>query len=332
MLNTIIPEINIQNRCWIIRSDGGQFYEHFLSHSIVAIGHIDILNLKSIEEFNKKEAFETLVTRFMASGKSKKEANRSAGSYLGQASRFLSMKENDYIITVGRSKIAIGQVVGESFIGIKDLKVQHSHNNELNMNLTLRQSVEWQYEVPKKELSNMLSKTFSTPQTVIELENVKKTAIFHTIFPIFLYDKRLFFSININRHQAIKNFHMSEIFSLLNEVEYIARDYNKINFDTSFDEQFFQFKQKNSLKLEVKASFMSPGEIWANILLNYDNYVHIAFFYSLLFGNKVLGFDGLIDKELRHKIFELYKDRMEKRQLEKISEDLRLKEPRHDIE
>lgn len=331
MLNTVIPEIDIRNRCWIVRSDGGRFYEHFLSHSIVAIGHIDTLNLKSIEEFNKKEAFDALAARFRASGKSKTEANRSAGSYLGQASRFLSMKENDYVITVGRSRIAVGQVVGEPFIGKKDLKVQHSHNNELNMNLTLRQSVEWQYEVPKKLLSNMLSKTFSTPQTVVELENAKKIAIFHTIFPIYLYNEHLFFSINIDRHQAIKNFHMSEIFSLLNEVEYIAREYNTINFDTSFDEQFLDFKLKNSLKLEVKASFMSPGEIWANILLNYDSYVHIAFFYSLLFGNKVLGFDGLIDKELRHKIFELYKDRMQKRQLEKISEDLRLNEPKHEI-
>lgn len=331
MLNSIIPEIDIVRNCWIVRSDGGRFYEHFLENSMVAIGHIDILNLNDISEYNKEVAYKTLTERFMASGKSRVQARRSAGNYIGQANRFFLMKENDYIITMGRSEIAIGQVVGEAFIGTKDLTVKHSSNNDLNMNPTLRRGVDWQFEVPREELSNMLLKTLSTPQTVILLEEFKKIAIFHTIFPLFLYNERIYLSVNIAKHKAIKNFHMSEMFSLLNEMEYIAREHDSIDENISFEKQYQNFTESNDLKLEVKASFMSPGEIWANILLNHNDYIHITYFYYLFLGGKMSEIEHLLDKETGAKIIELINDRLKKRKLKKITEDLKLKKPNHGI-
>lgn len=70
---------------------------------------------------------------------------------------------------------------------------------------------------------------------------------------------------------------------------------------------------------------MSPGEAWAAILLNYEGLVYAITFYSMLFGNKLLGMDGIINKDIRNLIA---KKILEKKELK---EQLKLEQPDNKI-
>lgn len=170
---------------------------------------------------------------------------------------------------------------------------------ESKMDLTLRRKIEWIAKIPKRKAPFALQKLLISPLAVFSMKD--PLVLFHSIYPIFIYNKKyLHFSILIQQKTDIKNNDMINLLQLLNDIEnFSLREdiIENINNSSCIEEY-------NS-NLNIKASFMSPGELYGflTIPLGFDLGTFCAI-YIALFGNKKLGFGGIIPEEARVKIIE----------------------------
>lgn len=346
LLKLKIPNITRNTKCWVVRCEKGfEYYDNFKKHGIAAIGHIDSLGYKRTDDFlnNIEDATQKLITNIKASNPEYSEdtLKRIATKYINQSLTFINeIKENDYIITIGDEKILVGYA--QKYFGMsnenlsieKNLKGKHYN---IDMTLSLRRDVIWSYEIDKNKLPNSLFKSLLSQSTVYNLKDIN--SLLHLIYPIYVFEKQLLhFSININQKRDLNNFHISKLFMLLNQFEFILHESENINI-ANFDSLFSTF---DNYSLFVKAEFMSPGATWASIVLEHKKISLAIVLYGMLFGNSVLGMEGIIDKELRHKIFEnvftknieeiVNKKIIENTSTQKMFKELELNQPEEKIQ
>ncbi|RXJ98273.1 hypothetical protein CRV02_13570 [Arcobacter sp. CECT 8989] len=329
MLN--IKKFNSETKCWLVRCEKhSRYYDNFKEYGIAAIGHIDALGYKSVDDFlvNPMDAEIKLTERIASqTGKDKTSAKRTAKVYVNQALTFIDViKEDDIIITVGKEKILVGYATkyialddSELRITGEDLKGKHYN---IIMNLSLRRDIIWEHEVDKDRLPPSLFKTLMKPQTVAQIKEIH--SVLHMVHPMYIYDNKNFhFSVNINQKDSLNNRYISQLFSMFDEMEYIIKSEN-IN-ESTYDDDIACF---DDFSLSTRASFMSPGEAWAMLALNYKEMATAIVIYSMIFGNSKLGFDGIIDKEIRHMIA----SKLLNKKYKKMKDNLELEQPSNEIE
>lgn len=346
LLKLKIPNITRETKCWVVRCEKGfEYYDNFKNHGIAAIGHIDSLGYKKTDDFlnNTEDATQKLITNIKESKPEYSEdtLKRIATKYIKQSLTFIKeIKENDYIITIGEENILVGYA--QKYYGIsnenlsieKNLKAKHYN---IDMTLSLRRDVIWSYEINKNKLPNSLFKSLLSQSTVYNLKDVD--SLLHLIYPVYVFEKQLLhFSININQKRDLNNFYISKLFMLLNQFEFILHESENINI-ANFDNLFSTF---DNYSLFVKAEFMSPGATWASIILDKKKLTLGIVLYGMVFGNSVLGMDGIIDKELRHKIFDkiftndveiVVKEKiMDNPSIQKMFNELKLTQPEEKIQ
>ncbi len=88
-----------------------------------------------------------------------------------------------------------------------------------------------------------------------------------------------------------------------------------------------------------KAQFMSEGDIFLKITGFLSDtltsseakaLIFSYFFYAMMFGSSTIGLDGIFDREMRHKIFDLAAKHFDKERDKKSREELKLDIPRND--
>lgn len=305
-----IKKIDSKTQCWVVRCDNGRYFQHFLTHNLIAIAHLDELEYSNVKQIKKDEAFITLKEKYIDSGKKESAAILMARRQVTQANIFLNeIKKDDFVITMDSSSIAIGRVDAEPFIERSGLEIYNAYTESLEkMELYIRRKVEWQYKIEKEKIPAKLAKTLSSPQSVFEIH--RHHDVFHMIYPFFVIDSNFHFSININTENEIKNYQIAKFLDFLNTFETLTQKYG----DQSLNNQ--------ELNLILKASFMSPGEFWGilNFVKDRSKIVWAVIIYTFIFGNSSAGFDGIIDKEIKHRIFNEIMKRVEKSDSDKLQD------------
>ena len=332
-----ILNISKDTNCWVVRCHGGKYYQHFKQHSEIAIGHIDYMEFDKIDNFiDDTEATETEIRNYLINERKydEKSAKKVANSDVNQAIRFITtILEDDYIITNGDNNILIGLIKDDAYFNKKSLIITKEHykiingkkemvETEYKMDSTLRRKVEWIAEIPKVNAPYALQRLLIAPLTVFKIR--EPLTVFHSIYPMFTYNKKqLHFSIYIKQNEDIKNNDMLNLFGLLNDIEYICK-----NTDDLENKQSNLGQIHVNSNLNVKASFMSPGEVFAFLPVIEAGFDMTSFYmlYSFMFGSKHMGIDGVIPKEARVKIVEHYLE-SQKKPIEK----LKLSSPNHSI-
>lgn len=312
--NLPIIKLNDSINCWVVRCDGGEYYEHFKKNSLIAIGHIDFLKYDDISQFmNDIETAESEIVQMLVNRSiPRKVAKKKARSDINHALRFIeALTDGDYVVTIGHSAILIGIIEADSYIDKEPLLIKKTRevntksenvHETFKMDLSLRRSVNWIAEIPKIEVPYALQKLLISPLTIFKMK--KTTILYHSLYPAFIYNNKfLHFSIFITQKSNIKNRDMLELLNLLDQIEYLTQNNNRISSNTNITDLLNG--ESHSSDLNIKASFMSPGEIFANFLLYQATSISTFYFiYSYLFGNSHMGIDGLIPKEARIKIIE----------------------------
>jgi len=316
ILNSLMEKLNIKNinpdtKCWVVRCEkGSKYFKSFKYHGIAAIGHIDALGYKKLDTFlNNLEDSEIKLQETIKKNRDDLEDSsirRIAKKYINQTLTFINeIKENDYVITIGSESVLIGYATkycglsNENLTFSEDMKNENLHGEHYNieMSLSLRREVLWEYEIPRNKLPSSLFKATLSMQTVYEYSDIH--SLLHMIYPIYIFNNQLFkFSINIEQERDLSNFQISQLFNLINELEFVFKNGNKIT-KSNYDLLLSEF---DNYEMSVKANFMSPGETWVSLILNYEEMATAIVVYSMLFGNSKLGFDGIIDKDIRHLI------------------------------
>jgi hypothetical protein len=329
-------EVPKERRYWVVRAEGGLYFDHFVTYGIIALGHMDILNLPEQIENPYQPDMKVIQKNLFAIHKSQNISSRSTSTHLNQISTFLyDIQIGDWVLTIGANEVKVGRVIGHPRLSKKTLcKTYNAETNDsVYLDYNLRRNVEWGPTILRSQLPYGLAQSLRANQTLFNLDR-HWDAIYHTMYPAFIRYGNLHLSANINTTYAVRNYSVSFLFNFLNEIEVLSKEFkNGINAE-NFDRYLEHYIEEDRLTITTKAQFHSPGEIWNMItslggdVAGWPTYCVLA--YSMIFGNQKLGFDGLVDLQTRQKLWEIVFSRMGQKKLEIVSKHLDLKAPSHD--
>jgi hypothetical protein len=319
-------------RVWVVRASSGQFVEHFARYSLVAIGHVDQIPLSD-------GAFETNDLNRLEQLLFKADPDRSRGSitsHVNQVKAFvLDMKVGDLVVTLDSYSLMVGRVNEEAFIDRKKLTLERFGRYPSELTFRLRRSVNWGPRMRRGDVPAALEMTLLAHQTVFNLDDHWE-AIYHLIYPFFFHRDTFFLSTKIAQQEALDNFSIAQLFGLLSGIEAVAKTLsaNEFTRTPNYLSLLSTYVESNRLTLTSQAEFMSPGTIWSRVKITPKGMACAALMYAMLFGAKtpLIETDGVLDKELRHMIFELVKQMATQHQLPRIKQDLEIGVPSYNTE
>lgn len=322
-----------EKRYWVVRAEAGIFYDHFIKYGLIALGHIDELFLPECKERPFYPEFSDLESKLKKLHGSKELKKRRTSAHINQIKSFLyEMNVGDWVITVGEYSLSFGRITGHPRLDRTPLPILHETGTErrIDLNYNLRRNVSWGPRIHRNNLPFGLLQSLRANQTLFNIDHHLE-AIYHTLYPAFTFDDKLYLSARINARNGISNYDITSLLSILNEIEVIAKEIENGISSTNFDDFFKKYVTEDKLTIKTKAQFYSPGDIWntvSSIAGNLDSWgIYTILAYSMLFGNQKLGFDGLIDLTTRQKIWDIVLGRIQKKNIGAAIDRLQLTTP-----
>lgn len=247
-------------RYWLVRSQGGGLYDHFISSGVVGISHLDF---KFESGINSKPLS---VDLFMSSVLSmpncsivdwafpeKKKGEKSQSDTLkkNQSKLFVdTMSIGDWVITVTNNAVRFGLITSDAYIS-NEAMLSELHSDQPEDGTNIRRSVDWGPEIPRHLMSAKMASKLRSQQTVVCLDELVAD-IHHYLFPIFLHDSSVYVSISIGRPTDIPLREMTQLFVMVNE--YNKKLVDTYGVDASTVKAYFfsegQLRLKNKLTRE----------------------------------------------------------------------------------
>lgn len=285
----MVPIVDPKKNYWVIRADGGAYFNKFIEESFVALSHIDNLGLTTNKIDNQ------ILNSFSRLLPAQKKGFRQ-----NQVFRFIDkIKINDWVITIGKKEIAIGMIVSAPYLDGSGFPNKEYY-------LGLRRKVIWNTTIKRDILPYDLQVALKCNQSLFSITKYHES-LYHTLFPFFIKGSKVHASIKIRAQSNIKTRDVINLFELIDEIDIFC---HKL------------IDSENSMPSFVKAQFKSPGDIWAiynDIKTNVPSEVFwIIGTYIAIFGNKLIGFDGVLDKDSKKRILEFALKKLEDKKNEGI--------------
>lgn len=304
----MIPKVDPKKRFWVVRADGGHYFSFFLDRSIVGISHADELSITENHLSNK--TLEALAENLPATGLS--------SSRQKQAFRFINqIQKNDWIITIGKDDVAFGIVTSDAYLDGAGIPNK-------NYFLGLRRNIKWGTILKRNKLPYEIQIALKCNQTLFNIDSCRE-AIYHSLFPFFLYNKNLHITIQITTQKNIKTKDIISLFELIDDIDEVSKF--PIN-----DDPHRRIETQESI---VKAQFKSPGDVWA--IYNDIKEITPSWIlwtvgvYAGIFGNKLIGFDGLIDSVTKQKFVDLLIEKIKSKRTKSAIDELKIDFPSDDF-
>lgn len=271
----MIPIVDPKKNYWVIRADGGFYFHRFINNGFVALSHIYALK---ITEPGISNSILNNISLYLPHSEKTTRQN--------QVYRFIDkIKINDWVITIGKKEIAIGIVKSAPFFDGSGFEGKEYL-------LGLRRRVEWGATLKRSDLPYDLQVGLKCNQSLFSITKYHES-LYHTLFPFFIKGSKVHTSLKIQTQTNIRTKDIINLFELIDEIDEFCKKFITSNSDAPSSSY-------------VKAQFKSPGDIWAiynDIKTNVP--AEVLWFigaYVAIFGNKLTGFDGIIDKETKQKI------------------------------
>ena len=333
----------VNQRYWVVRAQGGDYIDHFRQAGTVAIGHLDELDLPHSNHQPYFPAMSPLLAQIGSLERRKGEEGWKARSQrrYGQVKTFIAeMSVGDLVVSIDSGFLMVGRIVGHPRIDNVPVKVirDEETGDYTEMPFSLRRPVRWGPKIRRNHLPTAMKRSISARQTVFNIDPYWAT-LYHMLYPIFTSEGKLFFSTRINQSDAISNYSVSQLFSILTDLEVLTRsiEVTENPGEISFQRLFDQFLIEDGFKLATTAEFMSPGSVWSYLGVDDNTGRKIilgSLLFGALFGVKIgpLEVDGVVHKELREKIVEEFTERLEYHNAQSVKEKLELSLPEFNTE
>jgi restriction system protein len=173
ILETInLPVINSERRYWLVRSNGGKYYNSFVLNDYIGIGWDKV---DKIFIGNKSVILDRDIKNLYKPKNEEKKLNYSL--IAKQINRFLfEIKHGDIIITPSENSkfVAFGRVIDEQVYFVEESEFEHSNilkkGDEYFCPYLKRRKVEWLNKIDKQELDPYLFKLFHSHHTISEAD------------------------------------------------------------------------------------------------------------------------------------------------------------------
>jgi len=330
-----IYEVPDQRRYWVVRAEGGLYYDHFTKNGIMALSHLNELEItiNNCEKFMPDKGW--LKDAVAKKSETKKSKKRQELVSFNQIKNFIyDIQDGDWVITVGYKYLRFGVVSGDTYINNDKVVVYYDHekNRKVEMESSLRRNVNWGPMISKSVIPFGLLSSLRANQTVFNVDKHWE-AIYHSLYAAFSKGDDLYLSLKIRQEKEISNFSVVQLLSFLNEIEVIAKELENELTSENFEDIFVQYVFGNLLTLTTKAQFNSPGDIWNKIDftgIKKSKMSYLIVGYAMLFGNEHLGMDGIIDLETRQRLWAIVADRIEQKNMSRVVANLELSKPKYD--
>lgn len=226
---------------WLLRADGGRYYEDFSFNDFVAISDNEI-KLHSLKRLDKDSIAGITIDHIkkLYSDQYHEWSNQKIAHAAGRTHRFYKgIKKGDLILVPSRrsTHFLLGVITSEVYeVTEDDIKPVKEVSYSI-CNYHKRRNVYWVKEVARKEISDKLYWILSAHQTIFNLEE-DKDYINQLLSPIYVYNNNCHGTIKINKHTNINTDEWFQLHSII-----------KTYSDQTDDEVF------------VKSNVQSPGLI-----------------------------------------------------------------------
>lgn len=330
-------------RYWVVRAQGGDYIDHFRQAGTVAIGHLDKLSPPHTHPQPYFPSMSPLLSQIGGLERRTREEGWKARAQrrYGQIKVFIAeMSIGDLVVSIDSGYLMVGRIVGHPRIDNNPVRVirDEETGDFTEMPFSLRRPVKWGPKIRRKHLPAAMKKSISARQTVFNIDSYWAT-LYHMLYPIFTSEGKIFFSTRINQSDAISNYSVSQLFSILTDLEVLTRslEITEIPEQISFQRLFDKILREDGFKLATTAEFMSPGSVWSYLGVDDDTGRKIilgSLLFGAIFGVKIgpIEVDGVIHKELREKIVDQFVQRLEYHNAESVKERLELTLPEFNTE
>lgn len=275
MIENFTANIHIvspEQQVWVVRAEKGNLLPLFRKHGIVAIGHLDILNLPDEQTVFSLKTLK-LASRFKQAYQNIAARNLdyiipsdgTTDSHIRQVHSFVNdMNIGDLVVTLSQKHVLIGRITGlprlnKNVLYAPDPKAP---DRQIELSYNLRRKVSWLQPIPRRGITLPLKKSLKANQTVFRLKD-NASLVYHLIYPFFEMNGKLHTSIEINQPENIDNYSVFTLLEFLSIFEVAAKN---PNVSLSEIESLTKSLGKNgSLTLETKGHFMSVGDILTNL-------------------------------------------------------------------
>lgn len=222
-----ILEIPKDTKYWLVRADGGRYYNDFLLNNFIAISD-DEITLDAINEFPQ---LNTEIGRTIEGYKSLYQEkyedwnNQQIAHAASRTLKFIEeIKENDIVVVPSHrsTTFIVGIVVGDTYesTGTESEVPIHYHTCPY----LKRRKVHWIKEVPRSAISEKMYWILSSHQSILSLDEHAEY-IDKLLAPIYIKNGFCYGALNVNKKKGVTS---SEWLKLYNVIEDVKEDSSKI--------------------------------------------------------------------------------------------------------
>lgn len=238
-LKKFIPEINPNRNYWLVRTQGGMFFQEFFFSDYIAIDWNEIDDVDLIKDEKRHNELVELI-------KEKYDKDSVPGLSANQMRKFVrDMKKGDVVIIPSKNSeyIAYGELLNDE-IYIENVKEEELEKDDCNFRK--RRAVRWIKHQKKEEIDVYMYKLLNNHQT-ISSANEFADIIDRTLQPFYIKDDKAHFIVKVNQEGDISAIDLS---SFVYNTTSLVDSFNKIS-----NEQF------NKREINTKVNVHSPGII-----------------------------------------------------------------------
>ncbi|NMZ18443.1 hypothetical protein HBO08_15530 [Pseudomonas rhodesiae] len=277
-LNSIkIATRNNAQKIWLVRADGGHYFDHFRSGSLISIKHLDQFYNYEISgsEMPTGEMIEQLILRkenfrSVSKGDTTPRLNAKGRRAFNQILHFKDdIKKGDLIVSLNDYRLVVGICTSsEAFFSNDPISFMNDEGQSEDSSLphTLRKKVKWGPVVKRSLAEGVMRAPLRCQQTISRLDDYWKE-LYSLIYPFYTDGEYFYFSNFLGTKTEVGGKIVGRLFSNLADVEQIFAellsskltdaDVNRI-FEGDLDEDVLY-------SLTTKAFFRSPGGITSKL-------------------------------------------------------------------
>ena len=241
-----IPE---NKKYWIVRTEGGEYFESFTTFNYVAIGH-DEISLKKIDDLKKSSTNLNELRYKLKEHIENILPGRNAGLISGQLIRFIyEMKKGDIVIapSEGSAYISIGEVEQTPLLDVSDLDIERTGCPYRN-----RKKIKWIKTVSKRSSDILLRNAMQSHQALNDITHYGDI-VERSIRDFFKIDDETSIIVNVNRESNVPAPDLLYFGSdIMRFTEGLIKHYN-LDFDIS------DIQIKINVNSEGKTQFLSKN-------------------------------------------------------------------------
>ncbi|RAR46447.1 hypothetical protein [Flavobacterium lacus] len=186
-------------RYWIVRTEGGEYFESFTNFNFVAIGHEEI-TLKKVDDLKKASKNLDELRLKLKTHIENILPDRNAGLMAGQIVRFIyEMKKGDIVVvpSEGSAFISIGEVQQTLLLEVTDLDLDRT-----GCPYRKRKKIRWHKTVSKKSSDILLRNAMQSHQALNDITHYGDI-VERSISDFFKIDDETSIIINVNRESNV---------------------------------------------------------------------------------------------------------------------------------